>query len=86
MNKQFKKVGDSLAFNGNSPSFDIVQEVESGFFYFPKGVPQGGVNFIRKEAVDVSEDTETTEDTATEIQGDKGQETVTPQKTVKKGA
>lgn len=80
MNKQFKKVGDSLAFNGNSPSFDIVQEVESGFFYFPKGVPQGGVNFIRKEAVDVSEDT------VVDTQEDVEPETVTPQKTVKKGA
>lgn len=79
MNKQFKKVGDSLGFNGGLPSFDIVHESESGFFYFPKGVPQGSVNFIRKEAVDLSEDIE-------DNSGDEKPETDTPQKTVKKGA
>lgn len=51
--KNFKRIGNKLAFNTASaePIFKIVQEVEDGYFYFLKTTPYGDVKFVWKELV-----------------------------------
>lgn len=60
--KNFKQVGDKLAFNSQhaDPIFTIIQETEHGYLYFQESKPFGPVNFVWKD--NVIEEVQETED------------------------
>lgn len=55
--KNFKKIGNKLAFNTQSadPIFIILQELDEGYFYFLETTPFGPVSFVHKHLVEEDE-------------------------------
>ena len=52
--KNFKKIGDKLAFNTASadPIFIIIQEFDEGYLYFLETTPFGPINFVHRHLVE----------------------------------
>ena len=52
--KNFKKIGNKLAFNTASadPIFMILQELDEGYLYFLETTPFGPINFVHKHLVE----------------------------------
>ena len=71
--KNFKRIGNKLAFNTASadPIFMILQEFDEGYLYFLETTPFGPINFVHKhlveeekaDSVDVSPKEEVVEET-----------------------
>ena len=52
--KNFKRIGDKLAFNTASadPIFIIIQEFDEGYLYFLETTPFGPINFVHRHLVE----------------------------------
>ena len=52
--KNFKKIGNKLAFNTASadPIFMILQEFDEGYLYFLETTPFGPINFVHRHLVE----------------------------------
>ena len=52
--KNFKKIGNKLAFNTASadPIFIIIQEFDEGYLYFLETTPFGPINFVYRHLVE----------------------------------
>ena len=56
--KNFKRIGDKLAFNTPQadPIFVVLQELETGYMYIMESTPFGPVQFVHRNLVDEPED------------------------------
>ena len=52
--KNFKRIGNKLAFNTASadPIFIIIQEFDEGYLYFLETTPFGPINFVHRHLVE----------------------------------
>ena len=55
--KNFKRIGNKLAFNTASadPIFMILQEFDEGYLYFLETTPFGPINFVHRHLVEEEE-------------------------------
>ena len=56
--KNFKRIGDKLAFNTPQadPIFVVLQELETGYMYIMESTPFGPVQFVHRNLVDEPEE------------------------------